>query len=87
MQAARSTSSPHKRSFVDVIAVVLHARNDESGNLLLACASTSDLAERAHVIIPDVSNTLPRLATERVVKKRVATWHEGDGAHWMLQVE
>ena len=54
---------------------------------MFACVPTPGLAERAHVISPDVSNTLPRVATERVVKKRVAKWREGDGVHWMLQVE
>ena len=54
---------------------------------MFACAPTPGPAEWAQVICPDVSNTLPRVATEGVVKKRVAKWREGDGVHWVLQVE
>ena len=47
-----------------------------------ACAPKPGLAERAHVMILDASTTLPRVATDRVAKKRVVKWREGDGAHW-----
>ena len=55
--------------------------------IVFACAPTPGLAEQARVISPHGSNALARVATERVVKKRVAKWREGDGVHWMLQVE
>ncbi len=52
-----------------------------------ACAPTPGLAERARVISPHVSKALARVATERVVENRMAKRREGDGVHWMLQVE
>ena len=79
--------NPTTRRSVDVIAAVLRVRNAESGKCVFACAPTPGLAEQARVISPHGSNALARVATERVVKKRVAKWREGDGVHWMLQVE
>ena len=52
----------------------------------VACAPTLGLADSAPVTSSDASNALPRVATERVMKKLEARWREGDGVHWLLQV-